>query len=62
MAVRNDIDRCHLVMDAIDRVPKLGYHAVHIKQLLRAKLIEHQRYIEQLGQDMPKVLQWQWLY
>ncbi len=41
MAARNDIDRFHLVMDVIDRVPKLGYHAAHIKQLLRDKLIEH---------------------
>jgi xylulose-5-phosphate/fructose-6-phosphate phosphoketolase len=62
MAVRNDLDRFHLVMDVIDRVPKLGYQAAHIKQLLRDKLIEHRRYIERYGQDMPEILNWQWPY
>jgi xylulose-5-phosphate/fructose-6-phosphate phosphoketolase len=61
MAVRNEIDRFHLVMDVIDRVPKLGYQAAHIKQLLRDKLIEHRRYIEQYGLDLPEILNWQWL-
>lgn len=60
MAVRNDIDRFHLVMDVIDRVPKLGYQAAHLKQLLRDKLIEHRRYIERYGQDLPEILTWQW--
>ncbi len=62
MAVRNEIDRFHLVMDVIDRVPKLGYQAAHIKQLLRDKLIEHRRYIEQHGLDLPEILNWQWPY
>jgi xylulose-5-phosphate/fructose-6-phosphate phosphoketolase len=61
MAVRNEIDRFHLVMDVIDRVPKLGYQAAHIKQLLRDKLIEYRRYIEQYGLDLPEILNWQWL-
>ena len=41
MTVRNDLDRFHLVMDVIDRVPKLGYKAAYLKQLMRDKLIEH---------------------
>ncbi|MFN3919387.1 MAG: phosphoketolase [Methylohalobius sp.] len=62
MAVRNDLDRFHLVMDVIDRVPKLGYQAAHVKQLLRDKLIEHRRYIERYGQDLPEIINWQWPY
>ncbi|MBN2700484.1 MAG: phosphoketolase family protein [Methylohalobius sp. ZOD2] len=60
MTVLNDIDRFHLAMDVIDRVPKLGPQAAHVKQLLRDKLIEHRRYINFHGQDMPEILNWQW--
>ena len=60
MAVRNDLDRFHLVTDVIDRVPKLGYKAAHLKQLMRDKLIEHREYIERHGQDMPEILEWKW--
>ncbi|MBN9078831.1 MAG: phosphoketolase [Rhizobiales bacterium 65-79] len=60
MVVRNRIDRFHLVMDIIDRVPRLGSSAVHAKQAIRDKLIEHQRYIVAHGEDMPEVHKWRW--
>jgi xylulose-5-phosphate/fructose-6-phosphate phosphoketolase len=60
MAVRNDLDRFHLVCDVIDRVPKLGYLAAHTKQAMRDKLIEHEQYITACGQDMPEIRDWQW--
>ncbi len=60
MAVRNDLDRFHLVADVIDRVPKLGYKAAYLKQQMRDKLIEHRQYIERNGQDMPEILEWKW--
>ena len=60
MAVLNDLDRFHLVIDVIDRVPKLGYKAAHLRQLMRDKLIEHRQYIERHGQDMPEILEWKW--
>jgi xylulose-5-phosphate/fructose-6-phosphate phosphoketolase len=60
MTVRNEIDRFHLVNDAIDRVPKLGYLAAYAKQAIRDKLIEHQQYITERGDDMPEVRDWKW--
>jgi xylulose-5-phosphate/fructose-6-phosphate phosphoketolase len=61
MTVRNDLDRFHLAMDVIDRVPKLGYKAAYPKQLMRDKLIEHQQYITRYGEDMPEIRNWRWL-
>jgi len=60
MVVRNDLDRFHLVMDVVDRVPKLGYRAAHLRQLMRGKLTDHKRYIVQRGEDMPEVRDWVW--
>jgi len=60
MAVLNELDRFHLVADVIDRVPKLGYKAAHLRQLVRDKLIEHREYITRHGLDMPEILAWQW--
>ncbi len=60
MAVLNDLDRFHLVMDVVDRVPKLGYRAAYLKQHMRDKLTEHKQYIARVGQDMPEILEWKW--
>jgi xylulose-5-phosphate/fructose-6-phosphate phosphoketolase len=60
MVVRNDLDRFHLVIDVVDRVPKLGYRAAHLRQLMRDKLTEHAHYIVQRGEDMPEVRDWVW--
>lgn len=60
MAVRNDIDRYHLVSDVIDRVPALAKSAAYVKQMLRDKLIDHREYIEQYGEDPPEIRDWQW--
>jgi xylulose-5-phosphate/fructose-6-phosphate phosphoketolase len=60
MTVLNDLDRFHLVMDAIDRLPQTGEPGVYLKQELQRKLIEHRRYINEHGEDMPEIRNWQW--
>jgi xylulose-5-phosphate/fructose-6-phosphate phosphoketolase len=58
--VLNDLDRFHLVMDTIDRVPQTGDKGVNLKQLLKAKLIEHEQYINKYGEDLPEIRNWTW--
>jgi xylulose-5-phosphate/fructose-6-phosphate phosphoketolase len=60
MAVRNGIDRFHLVEDVIDRVPELGYISGYTKQEMRNRIIDHKEYIEKYGQDMPEIRNWRW--
>ena len=60
MTVRNDLDRFHLVMDTIDRVPQSGPRGVYLKERLKDKLIEHRQYINQYGEDMPEIRNWKW--
>jgi len=60
MAVLNDIDRLHLAMDVIDRVPGLQKVAAYQKQHLRDKLIEHKLWIAEHGEDMPEIRNWVW--
>jgi len=60
MVVLNDLDRFHLVMDVIDRVPSLGYRAAAVRQLMSEKLTEHHAYVREHGEDMPEVRDWIW--
>jgi xylulose-5-phosphate/fructose-6-phosphate phosphoketolase len=60
MTVLNDMDRFHLVMDTINRVPQIGSRGDHLKQRLQDKLIEHKQYIDKHGEDMPEIKNWSW--
>ncbi|WP_200837011.1 phosphoketolase [Dyadobacter sp. 3J3] len=60
LRVQNEIDRFHLVIDVIDRVPELGSKGAYLKQQLKDKLIEHKLYVNQYGKDMPEILDWKW--
>jgi len=60
MVVLNDLDRYHLVMDVIDRLPHLGSRAAYAIQYLRNKLLDHKAYIHKYGEDMPEIRDWKW--
>jgi xylulose-5-phosphate/fructose-6-phosphate phosphoketolase len=60
MTVLNDLDRFHLVMDTIDRLPQTGAKGVYLKQQLQDKLVEHKYYIAKYGQDLPEIRNWKW--
>jgi xylulose-5-phosphate/fructose-6-phosphate phosphoketolase len=62
MAVRNDLDRFHLLRDVVERVGKLEARAGYIKQFVRDRLLEHAAYIRQSGEDLPEIRNWQWPY
>jgi xylulose-5-phosphate/fructose-6-phosphate phosphoketolase len=60
MVVLNGLDRYHLAIEAIERVPGLATKAAHIKQQFRDALIEHTRYVREHGEDMPQIRDWKW--
>ncbi|VIO72900.1 Xylulose-5-phosphate phosphoketolase [Bradyrhizobium ivorense] len=60
MVVLNGLDRFHLAIEAIERVPGLDIAAAHVKQQFRDRLIEHSRYVREHGEDMPEIRNWVW--
>jgi len=60
MTVLNDLDRFHLVIDVIDRVPGLATRYAHVKQDMHDKLVEHRQYVCEFGDDMPAIRDWVW--
>src|ERR1700677_2061307 len=62
MVMLNDLDRFHLVMDVIDRVPGLSATAGHVRQLMVDKRISCRAYTRAEGDDAPEIKDWQWTY
>lgn len=60
MTVLNEIDRFHLVIDVINRLSKMSYEGNALKQEMQNKLIEHKKYIDKYGVDMPEIVNWKW--
>ena len=60
MRVQNELDRYHLVMDALKYLDKLGDKRSSLNEWCKSKLIEHKAYISEYGEDMPEVKNWVW--
>jgi xylulose-5-phosphate/fructose-6-phosphate phosphoketolase len=60
MTVLNDMDRFHLVMDVVNRLPQLGQRAAYLNQEMQDMRIRHRNYIREEGIDLPEVLNWKW--
>ncbi|HET6864307.1 MAG TPA: phosphoketolase family protein [Solirubrobacteraceae bacterium] len=60
MVMLNDLDRFHLVMDVIDRVPGLGERAAHLRQEMVDERLHHRAYTREIGDDSPDVRDWTW--
>jgi len=60
MTVLNDMDRFHLVMDVLGRLPQFGSKGAYLKQMMQDKLVEHKEYINKHGEDLPEILNWKW--
>ena len=60
MVMLNDLDRYHLVMDVIDRVPSLQARAATLRQHMVDQRVRAQRWTREHGVDMPEVTDWVW--
>ena len=60
MTVLNELDRFHLAIEAIERVPGLKDKAGSVIAMLEDKLAEHTRYVREHGEDMPEIRDWKW--
>jgi xylulose-5-phosphate/fructose-6-phosphate phosphoketolase len=62
MVVLNELDRFHLAIEAIERIPGLSIRAAEVRQGFRDKLIEHGHYVRDHGRDMLEIEDWSWPY
>jgi xylulose-5-phosphate/fructose-6-phosphate phosphoketolase len=60
MVMLNDLDRFHLVIDVIDRVPGLGERAAELRQRMVDERLRHRAYTREVGDDPPQVRGWAW--
>jgi xylulose-5-phosphate/fructose-6-phosphate phosphoketolase len=58
----NDLDRFHLVMDVIDRVPGLASRAGHVRQAMSDRRLECRAYTRLAGEDDAEISGWTWPY
>ena len=60
LAMNNQIDRFNLVIDVIDRVPRLGSRAAHVKERMQEEILSHREYAHTHGMDAPEITHWRW--
>jgi xylulose-5-phosphate/fructose-6-phosphate phosphoketolase len=61
MVMLNDLDRFHLVMDVIDRVPGLRSKAAHVRQMMVDERFRARNHTREYGEDLPEIANWTWL-
>ena len=60
MVMLNVLDRFHLVIDVIDRVPGLPQRAAHVRQQMQDMRMKARDYTREHGEDMPEIADWVW--
>ena len=60
MVVLNQLDRFHIFLNVIERVPQLASHILWAREFLQNKLATHKSYIEEHGEDLPEIRDWEW--
>jgi len=62
MVVLNELDRFHLVLAAVEMIPRYSNIRGYIREMVQGKLIDHRHYIRTHGEDMPEIQNWKWPY
>ena len=62
LAINNEIDRFHLVIEVINRVPKLGSAAAYVKERMENAIIDSVNHARTYGEDRPEITNWVWPY
>jgi xylulose-5-phosphate/fructose-6-phosphate phosphoketolase len=62
LAINNQVDRFNLVIDVINRVPRLGASAGHVKERMKNRIIESLAYAHEHGKDKDEITRWEWPY
>jgi xylulose-5-phosphate/fructose-6-phosphate phosphoketolase len=60
MVMLNDLDRFHLVIDAIDRLPQVAGRAAHLRQEMQDARLRARAYAYEHGEDPPEITGWSW--
>ncbi|NCO75623.1 MAG: phosphoketolase family protein [Cyanobacteria bacterium] len=60
LAIKNQVDRFNLVIDVIDRVPKLGSRAAYLKERMKDEIIDNLNYAHTHGIDKEEITNWKW--
>jgi len=60
MVMMNDLDRFHLVMDVIDRVPGVGPRAARVRQAMVDARLKARQHTREVGEDLPEIQDWTW--
>ncbi|MER5650489.1 phosphoketolase family protein [Streptosporangium sp. NPDC002524] len=60
MAMLNDIDRFHLVMDVVDRVPGLAERSAHLRQHMVDSRLRARAHTREYGEDPAEIRDWTW--